>query len=65
MPTNNTIYLTEQQVADIYQVSKRTFQNLRKDEKLTVNIEYYYIGKQIRYNTIKLQEYFEASALYQ
>ena len=36
MPTNNTIYLTEQQVADKYQVSTRTLYNLRKDGKLTV-----------------------------
>jgi len=32
----NTNYLTEQQVADMYQVSTRTLHNLRKDGKLTV-----------------------------
>ncbi len=63
MPTNNTIYLTEKQVADKYQVSTRTLHNLRKDGKLTVGVEYFYLGKQIRYKPIQLQEYFETSAL--
>ena len=59
----NTNYLTEQQVADMYQVSTRTLHNLRKDGKLTVNLEYFYLGKQIRYKPIQLQEYFETSAI--
>ena len=63
MSTNNTIYLTEKQVADKYQVSTRTLHNLRRDGKLAVNIEYFYIGKQIRYKPIQLQEYFETSTI--
>ena len=59
----NNNYLTEQQVAEKYQVSTRTLHNLRKDGKLTVGVEYFYLGKQIRYKSIQLQEYFETSAL--
>ena len=63
MSANNTLYLTEKQVADKYQVSTRTLHNLRRDSKLTVGVEYFYLGKQIRYKPIQLQEYFETSRL--
>ena len=63
MSENNTIYLTEQQVAHMYQVSTRTLHNLRKDGKLTIGVEYFYLGKQIRYKPIQLQKYFETSVL--
>jgi len=63
MSANNSLYLTEKQVADKYQVSTRTLHNLRKDGKLTVGVEYFYLGKQIRYKPIQLQVYFETSAL--
>ena len=59
----NTNYLTEQQVAEKYQVSTRTLHNLRKAGKLAVGVQYFYLGKQIRYKSIELQEYFEASTL--
>ena len=63
MSTDNTIYLTEKQVADKYQVSTRTLHNLRKEGKLTVGVEYFYLGNQIRYKPIQLQVYFETSTL--
>ena len=63
MSADNTIYLTEKQVADKYQVSTRTLHNLRKEGKLTIGVEYFYLGKQIRYKPIQLQEYFETSTL--
>ena len=57
------IFLTEKQVAKKYQVSKRTIQNLRKEGKLENGVQYFYLGKQIRYKSNELQEYFESSAL--
>ena len=58
-----TIYLTEQQVAEKYQVSTRTLHNLRKEGKLEVGVQYFYLGKQIRYKSYELQEYFDTSTL--
>ena len=57
------IFLTEKQVADKYQVSPRTLHNLRKEGKLENGIQFFYIGRQIRYKVIELQEYFETSTL--
>ena len=57
------IYLTEKQVAEKYQVSTRTIQNLRKSGKLEIGVQYFYLGKQVRYKPNELQEYFEASTL--
>ena len=57
------IFLTEKQVAKKYQVSKRTIQNLRKEGKLENGVQYFYLGKQIRYKSNELQENFESSAL--
>ena len=57
------IFLTEKQVADKYQVSPRTLHNLRKEGKLENGIQFFYIGRQIRYKSIELQEYFETSTL--
>ena len=57
------IFLTEKQVAEKYQVSTRTIQNLRKAGKLEEGMQYFYLGKQIRYKSNELQKYFESSAL--
>ena len=60
MNQNENIFLTEKQVAQKYQVSTRTLHNLRKDGKLEVGIQYFYLGKQIRYKPVELQKYFES-----
>ena len=57
------IYLTEKQVAKKYQLSIKTLHNWRKAETLVEGIQYFYVGKQIRYKSNELQEYFEASTL--
>ncbi len=59
----DNMFLTEKQVAEKYQVSTRTLHNLRKEGKLKIGIQYFYLGKQIRYKSNELQEYFETSAL--
>ena len=59
----DNIFLTEKQVANKYQVSKRTLHNLRKEGKLENGIQFFYLGRQIRYKSIELQEYFETSTL--
>ena len=63
MTESENIFLTEKQVADKYQVSTRTLHNLRKNGKLENGIQYFYLGKQIRYKPNALQEYFECSSL--
>ena len=63
MAESEKIFLTEKQVASKYQVSTRTLHNLRKDGKLENGRQYFYLGKQIRYKSIELQEYFETSTL--
>ena len=63
MSESENIFLTEKQVASKYQVSTRTFHNLRKDGKLENGRQYFYLGKQIRYKSIELQKYFETSTL--
>ena len=63
MAESENIFLTEKQVADKYQVSKRTLHNLRKEGKLENGIQFFYLGRQIRYKSIELQEYFETSTL--
>ena len=55
--------LTEKQASKKYQVTTRTFYNLRKAENLVEGIQYFYVGKQIRYKSNELQEYFETSTL--
>lgn len=57
------IYLTEKQVAKKYQLSIKTLHNWRKTETLVEGIQYFYVGKQIRYKSNELQEYFETSTL--
>ena len=57
------IFLTEKQVAEKYQVSTRTLHNLRKAGKLEEGIQYFYLGKLIRYKSNELQDYFETSSL--
>jgi hypothetical protein len=59
----DNIFLTEKQVADKYQISQRTLHNLRKEGKLENGIQFFYLGRQIRYKSIELQEYFETSTL--
>ena len=63
MAESENIFLTEKQVAKKYQVSTRTLHNLRKKGKLENGIQYFYLGKQIRYKYNELQEYFETSTL--
>ena len=63
MAESENIFLTEKQVAEKYQVSTRTLHNLRKEGKLEIGIQYFYLGKQIRYKSNELQEYFETSTL--
>ena len=63
MAESENIFLTEKQVAEKYQVSTRTLHNLRKNGKLEIGIQYFYLGKQIRYKSNELQEYFEISTL--
>ena len=63
MTESENIFLTEKQVAEKYQVSTRTLHNLRKQGKLENGIQYFYLGKQIRYKYNELQEYFETSTL--
>jgi predicted site-specific integrase-resolvase len=63
MAETKNIFLTEKQVAEKYQVSTRTLHNLRKQGKLENGIQYFYLGKQIRYKYNELQEYFETSTL--
>ena len=63
MAESENIFLTERQVAEKYQVSTRTLHNLRKNGKLEIGIQYFYLGKQIRYKSNELQEYFETSTL--
>ena len=58
-----SVFLTEKQVANKYQVSTRTLHNLRKDGKLENGVQYFYLGKQIRYKPNELQDYFETSSL--
>jgi|TARA_R110001632_G_scaffold216754_1_gene345108 hypothetical protein len=57
------IFLTEKQAAKKYQLSPRTFQNWRKSGKLEEGIQYFYLGRGIRYKPEELQEYFETSTL--
>ena len=63
MAETKNIFLTEKQVAEKYQVSTRTLHNLRKQGKLENGIQYFYLGKQIRYKYNELQEYFETLTL--
>ena len=63
MAESENIFLTEKQVAEKYQVSTRTLHNLRKNGKLENGIQYFYLGKQIRYKYNELQEYFETSTV--
>ena len=63
MAESEKIFLTEKQVAKKYQVSTRTLHNLRKEGKLENGIQYFYLGKQIRYKSNELQEYFETTTL--
>ena len=63
MAESEKIFLTEKQVAKKYQVSTRTLHNLRKQGKLENGLQYFYLGKQIRYKSNELQEYFENSTL--
>ena len=63
MDESENIFLTEKQVAEKYQVSTRTLHNLRKKGKLENGIQYFYLGKQIRYKSNELQEYFEYSSV--
>ena len=63
MAESENIFLTEKQVADKYQISQRTLHNLRKEGKLENGIQFFYLGRQIRYKSIELQEYFETSTL--
>ena len=58
-----SVFLTEKQVAEKYQVSTRTLHNLRKDGKLEIGVQYFYLGKQIRYKSIELQQYFDSPTL--
>ena len=51
MAESENIFLTEKQVAKKYQVSTRTLHNLRKNGKLENGIQYFYLGKQIRYKS--------------
>ena len=57
------VFLTEKQVAKKYQVSIRTLHNLRKAGKLEIGVQYFYLGRQIRYKSNELQEYFETLTL--
>lgn len=57
------IFLTEKQVAKKYQVSKRTLHNLRKAGKLQNGVQYFFLGKLIRYKSNELQKYFENSSI--
>jgi len=59
----DNIFLTEKQAADKYQVSPRTLHNLRKEGKLENGIQLFYIGRQVRYKSNELQEYFETLTL--
>ena len=63
MAESENIFLTEKQVAERYQVSTRTLHNLRKAGKLEEGMQYFYLGKQIRYKSIELQLYFETLTL--
>lgn len=55
----NEIFETEKEVAERYKISQRTLSELRKKGKLKVNVHYFYVVNQIRYNLTKLQDYFE------
>lgn len=57
------IFLTESQAAEKYQICTKTLHNLRKAGNLVEGIQYFYVGKQIRYKANELQEYFETSVL--
>ena len=63
MAESENIFLTEKQVASKYQVSTRTLHNLRKEGSLKNGVQYFYLGKQIRYKSNELQQYFETSTL--
>ena len=52
------IFLTEKQAAKKYKVSPRTLYNFRKEGKLENGIQYFYVGKQIRYIADELHKYF-------
>ena len=52
------IFLTEKQAAKKYLVSPRTLHNFRKKGKLENGIQFFYVGKQIRYKANELHEYF-------
>lgn len=54
-------FLTEKQVAEKYQVSTRTFNKFRKSQRLKERVHYFYLGRQIRYKSIELQQFFENS----
>ena len=56
-------YLTENDVAKKYLVCKRTLYNMRIKEKLVNGYHYIYVGKQIRYKTNEVHEYFEPTTL--
>ena len=50
--------MSEKEITEHFNVSSRTFYNYRKHNKFTVGVEYYYVGKQIRYNLKEVTNYF-------
>ena len=59
----NREILTQNQVAEKYQVSERKLYNLRKTGELKEGIQYFYFGRQIRYKSKELQDYLENCAV--
>jgi len=60
----NQEILTEKQVAEKYQLCTRTLNKWRNNNFLKEGLHFFYMGRQIRYNSIELQKYFENSSSY-
>ena len=50
--------MNEKEVAQYFQISERTLYNYRKEGHFTIGLEYFYVGKQIRYNLQSVLNFF-------
>ena len=55
---NEIKLMNEKEVAQYFQISERTLYNYRKEGRFTEGVEYFYVGKQIRYNLQAVLNFF-------
>ena len=55
---NDIKLMNEKEVAQYFQISERTLFNYRKGGRFTKGVEYFYVGKQIRYNLQSVLNFF-------